>query len=309
MNVPFELPGAIASSLKRFGDAFLDRQRQFVLSLRDASGGYPGRQGHADLYYTRFALCALEAAGSDVAEEWAPTRGYLKQNAQNADNVINAFAVLDAARALGSVELSIWDGDGPDRLRGSLTATVRRHATDDGGFASAPEGEADLYHTFLAASALGLMGQEFDDPAATTRLVASRKRPDGGFADFAQHDHGQTNPTAAAIGLLVFLDQTESPLLDDASAFFAKMQRDDGGFAATHDAPVSDLLSTFTSLVALRTLDNLSAVRLADAGRFVKSLALPNGGFAGWPGDEQGDVEYAYYGLGALGLLAERARN
>ena len=65
-------------------------------------------------------------------------------------------------------------------------------------------------------------------------------------------------------------------------------------------------MSTFTGLVTLVDLGAVPDVRLADVGRYVKSLAAPSGGFVGAKGDNASDMEYTYYGLGTLALLAEQ---
>jgi hypothetical protein len=51
-------------------------------------------------------------------------------------------------------------------------------------------------------------------------------------------------------------------------------------------------------------LDAARCVRLGDLGRFVRSLSSPEGGFRGAPAATQPDVEYTFYGLATLGLLA-----
>ncbi|HUV38803.1 MAG TPA: prenyltransferase/squalene oxidase repeat-containing protein, partial [Planctomycetota bacterium] len=116
-----------------------------------------------------------------------------------------------------------------------------------------------------------------------------------------------TNPTAAALGILSTLDALDATTARRARTFLVSMQRADGGFAATPGAPVSDLMSSFTALAALGDTGSLEDVRLGDLGRYVKGLALEPGGFRGSPADEATDVEYTYYGLGVLALLAEAA--
>ena len=137
-------------------------------------------------------------------------------------------------------------------------------------------------------------------PDETRRLVLSRRSPAGGFADTLETETPGTNPTAAGVGLLRILDALDQR----AAAFLLAQQRPDGGFAAHPAAPVSDLLSTFTALVALADAGAIRRARLADVGRFVQRLALPSGGFAPVLADDSSDVEYTFYGLGSLALLA-----
>ena len=51
--------------------------------------------------------------------------------------------------------------------------------------------------------------------------------------------------------------------------------------------------------------NNLSAVNLLAARQYVDSLAQPDGGFCGGSWDDTADVEYTFYGLATLALLAE----
>ena len=72
-------------------------------------------------------------------------------------------------------------------------------------------------------------------------------------------------------------------------------RRDSVGFSNLLD---SDEPCRKTEFATLRWLDATAA------RRFVKSLALPGGGFRAGTWDDAVDVEYTFYGLGALGLLA-----
>ena len=86
--------------------------------------------------------------------------------------------------------------------------------------------------------------------------------------------------------------------------FLAEMQNDEGGLLANTRIPIADLLSTFTGLLTLSDLHSASVVNFAAARRFVESLELPSGGFLAAAWDGVADVEYTFYGLGCLALLA-----
>jgi len=64
------------------------------------------------------------------------------------------------------------------------------------------------------------------------------------------------------------------------------------------------LLSTFTGLWSLHEMDALKQLDAAKALRYVQSLERPEGGFLAGLWDENVDVEYTFYGLGSLALLA-----
>jgi geranylgeranyl transferase type-2 subunit beta len=82
------------------------------------------------------------------------------------------------------------------------------------------------------------------------------------------------------------------------------MQNLEGGLRANTRIPVADLLSTFVGLAALDDMESLSEVDAAAVRRYVQSLEVPQGGFRGGAWDDRPDVEYTFYGLGSLALLA-----
>jgi geranylgeranyl transferase type-2 subunit beta len=68
--------------------------------------------------------------------------------------------------------------------------------------------------------------------------------------------------------------------------------------------PRADLLSTFTGGWTLADLGALDRLDREAMRRYAESLAGPDGGFRGGLWDAGMDVEYTFYGIGVLGLLA-----
>ena len=64
------------------------------------------------------------------------------------------------------------------------------------------------------------------------------------------------------------------------------------------------MLSSFTGLLTLQDLGGEDEIDCPAVKRYAHSLELPDGGFHGAALDEATDVEYTFYGLGTLGLLA-----
>ena len=81
--------------------------------------------------------------------------------------------------------------------------------------------------------------------------------------------------------------------------------RDKGGFVALQKAPIEDLLSTAVALYALSFIDADITEIKPDCLSFVDGLYL-NGGFCATELDFDIDIEYTFYGLLALGALAEQ---
>ena len=78
----------------------------------------------------------------------------------------------------------------------------------------------------------------------------------------------------------------------------------EGGLRANNSIPLADLLSTFTGCWTLAQLGALDRIDKAQALIFVRSLELHTGGFKGGIWDEDVDIEYTFYGLGALTILS-----
>ena len=68
-----------------------------------------------------------------------------------------------------------------------------------------------------------------------------------------------------------------------------------------------DLLSTFTGSWTLAELGGLDRLDRPALRNYAEGLQGPDGGFRGGIWDVGSDVEYTFYGVGLLGLLAESA--
>ena len=91
--------------------------------------------------------------------------------------------------------------------------------------------------------------------------------------------HSGTNPTAAALGLLLLTEQLDETDPPSAAGFLAAMQNAEGGLRANTQIPVADLLSTFTGLVAAgagSTPWQSTGVDVPAAWRFAESLEEPS---------------------------------
>ncbi len=169
-----------------------------------------------------------------------------------------------------------------------------------------------MYGTYaqrLPSTDFAKLGEPPASPQAAADALRGRQRSDGGYVDMPESaDESGTNPTAAAVAALKALGELDERTGSRASVFVLAMQRPDGGFAAHAKAPISDLMTTFTALVTLGDTGALRRARLGDAGRFTRALIAPHGGFLAACGDDEPDVEYSYYGVGALALLAGEAQ-
>jgi geranylgeranyl transferase type-2 subunit beta len=301
------LTARLGEALSHVPDEFRDRHVRFLQSCQRDNGGFAGREGGSDLYYTAFALRGLAVLEALTPELCARVAGYLKQSLNQQASVIDFFSLLYACAL---VQL----GGGPDVLAGSPADWPQRVAdllesfrTPDGGYAkSAGSVHGSTYHTFLVALCYQMLGRDLPDPARTVAFVRSRQREDGGFVEIGAMKRSGTNPTAAAVGVLQMLDETglNSIKVGAVDCLAAMASEEEGGFRANGRIPAADLLSTFT---ACWTLDQLGASNRIDVEavlRYVEDLQQSTGGFLAGLWDERCDVEYTFYGISAFGLLS-----
>ncbi len=295
----------LAAGAARFPEELRRRHAAFLTESQGEDGGFAGRQGPSDLYYTSFALRGL-ALLDGISEGLAHrTARFLQARLGDEMSSLDLLSLVFSAVVLETASaVDVFAAAGHDR-KAAVTAALEPFRRDDGGYAkSAQSPISSTYHTFLAAACKALAGVPIDDASPICRLIRSRRREDGGFVELGQLTRSGTNPTAAAVGVLRLVDAVDEPTRQGAAAFLSQMQNAEGGFRAHSRIPVADLLSTFTGLVALADLDALSTIDAGRARRYVQRLDRPEGGFRGGAWDHEADVEYTFYGLGSLALLA-----
>ena len=296
-----EMLGAGVTGLSK---AFVDAQVDFVTGCQQPDGGFRGRQGGSDLYYTDFALrcLALFAAGGTAFDR---TARYLDR-IHPVRSIVECFSLLSAWRILERcVTASAKDSAGPPRGElPNLKEQVYRHRLPRGGFARVGgDGRVSAYHTFLGALCCQMLGEDLPAAKDAVDAVAALKRCDGGYAELEGQPVSQTSATAAAVAFLMMQDTLAPEKTAGTAQFIARMQAADGGLKPHAAAGSSDLLSTFTGLLTLAALDGLRSIDTAAVAKFLRGSSHPCGGFLACAGDDSPDVEYTYYGAGILALL------
>lgn len=312
MNSPLtylqSLTTRLAAGLESVPDEARTRHTNFLLTSQRADGGFAGRQGESDLYYTSFALRSLAILGElygPVAERAAE---FLRQRLTTQETLIDRISlVFGAAQLDAAAGIDLWADAGRD-WKASLAQELGALRRPDGGFAKGAEGTASsTYHTFLALLCLELLDCPVTDADKIVPFIKSQRSTTGGFREIRVSKRAGTNPTAAAVGVLRMLNALDPDVVQSTAEFVSDMQDDDGGLLANSRIPLADLLSTFTGLVTLADLDRSDALDTDAAIRFVESLSHPEGGFRAAVWDEMRDVEYTFYGLGCLALLHQPA--
>jgi geranylgeranyl transferase type-2 subunit beta len=300
-----ELTLRLAGGVARLPEEFRARQSRYVLAAQRSDGGFAGREGGSDLYYTGFALRSLALLGELYGEPAERAAHFLRTRMRGQESIVDFLSLIYGGMLVRSAAgIDIFesaDANWRDAVAAALAALRR----PDGGYAKGAEGNASsTYHTFLVLLCLELIGREPERPEEIVRFLRSQGAEEGGFREIRASKRAGTNPTAAAIGALRILQALDENTRLDTLDFLSLMQTDEGGLRANTRIPIADLLSTFTGLITWQDLHGSDELDVAAVERFVASLAREEGGFHGAAWDPSHDVEYSFYGLACLGLLA-----
>lgn len=306
-----ELTIRLAEGLGKLSEDVRNRHSDYFKLAQQPDGGFAGRMGGSDLYYTSFALRGLSVLGElygPVAEKAAV---FLSQQLVSHQTIVDFFSLFYAANLLKvSAGIDIFDSAEPN-WRDQVAAFMETLRREDGGYSKAPEGHAgSTYHTFLVVLVLQLLERPVPQPEKVVQFLKSQLQEDGGWREIRVSKRAGTNPTAAAAatlriiasnfdGLGAMEDETKEITLD----FLCEMQTDEGGLRANTRIPIADMLSSFTGGLTLSDLNSFDELDVDLFRKFVYSLQLPDGGFQAAAWDEAHDVEYTFYGLGCMALL------
>jgi geranylgeranyl transferase type-2 subunit beta len=296
----------LARELRRLDTERASRHADFILRFQKADGGFAGREGGSDLYYTSFAVRALALLNALDQSRCQEIGAYLKSAAA----ARREYSLIDLVSWLYSVftvqligNLPPFAGD-TESFADEVTESLETFRRTDGGYARTSEGGVgSTYHTFLAALCYEALGRSLPDVAGVESFVLSRRRDDGGFVEISQMKRSGANPTAAAAAMLKRFGSIDDQTTRGIETFLNSVRGDEGGFRANTQIPFCDLLSTFTGLLTARELGFVKRIDMESCHRFVKQLESAEGGFRGAAWDGGSDPEYTFYGLGALGLL------
>ena len=142
------LTARLADGLARLPEAFRRRHTVYLRAAQNPDGGFSGREGDSDLYYTGFALRSLAVLGDLTPEVCVRTASYLRASLQQQTSVVDFFSLLYTCVL---VELfggeKVLDNVAPN-WQGRVAETLETFRTTDGGYAKTPGGPAgSTYHS------------------------------------------------------------------------------------------------------------------------------------------------------------------
>lgn len=301
----FQLADRVSRGLEKLDSLRLERHRDFLRTQQMPDGGFRGREGDSDLYYTGFAVRALAVSGGLNSEDSAAVAGYLRNHDPIALGVIDLLSWLYSALVVQAAAGDDVLADAPDDFADQVAAKLESTRRDDGGYAKSTEGAAgSTYHSFMVTLTYELIGRRPPRPNRLIQFLYDRQRDDGGFVEIAPARRSGTNPTAAAVALLNSLGGMDDDIADDVLGFLTDVVSSEGGFQANSRIAFADGLSTFTGLLTGQDLGRRDVIKPNRILEWLQNeIELPTGGFRGASWDKQADAEYTFYGLGILGLL------
>jgi geranylgeranyl transferase type-2 subunit beta len=283
-----------------------ERNLSYLLEAQNPDGGFSGREGGSDLYYTGFALRSLAVLQGLNPELCGRAGEFLQGKLSGSAGIVDFFSLVVSCYLVPL-------GGGPDVLaaapadwRDRVATTLETFRTPDGGYGKAPQvPHGSTYNSFLVALCLQLLDRPIPEPAKLAAFVKSRRRADGGYVEISAMKRSGTNPTAAGVGVLQILEELDEEARTGTAQFLAGLPSPfEGGLRANDRIPAADLLSTFTGSWTLEQLGYADRLDWAALQSYAEECERPIGGFRGGLWDEQTDVEYTFYGLGTLALAA-----
>ena len=294
----------LSQGIGRLPETTRELHTKYLLSAQQPDGGFRGREGESDLYYSSFALRGLSILGALYGEPAQKAASFMADQMKQRQPIVDFFALFYSASLLkASAGIDLFK-DSPADWQGNVAEFLESLLREEGGFAKAPEGKlGSTYNTFLVMLVMELIEHPFTHQANIKKFLDSQLMEDGGWREIKVSKRAGTNPTAAAAATMKMLGGMEEETADLTIDFLLDMQTDEGGLRANTRIPVADLLSSFTGGLTLMDLNAFHELDFDSFRGFVNSLQLAEGGFMAAAWDEAHDVEYTFYGLGCLALI------
>lgn len=261
-----------------------------ISESQNADGGFPGRDGKSDVYYTCFALACLHAVNAEF------DRDRLRRFLDRFDDgeMFDFIHLTALAQCRAILSLNPFG-----KFKGRIHHRLETYRCKDCGFhTSAERTSGSPYGAFLYMLTVGAMLRPLRNVQSIVRTVESCRVPGGGFANDLGADCASVPATAAAIAVSAAAGKK---IRVDEDIGFLMRCFDNGGFRENPESPCADLLSMAVALFAL----NIAGVSMQDYRSlsldFLESCWNEKGGFHAHVYDSVTDSEYAFYGLLAAG--------
>lgn len=270
---------------KRLSSEAMERIASFVSSQQTENGVFMDKSGKEELYYTSFGL--MLATILNVNIDTNRTGKWLDKQENKWSDLVNQAAFV-RCRLLCELLKA-----------GTLNFALSRLFKSGQplpAFTDYPHGDIHSpYSQYILLSLKEDLGINAGNKQEILNSLSAYRVNSGGFSNFAGNKQAATNATVAALAVTGRLQGYHD---NDDIRYLLSIQDESGGFLANASAPVPDLLSTATALFMLKCYGIVPHI---DANSFIDAHWLESGGFCATLLDHSADVEYAFYGLLALG--------
>ena len=161
------------------------RHAEFLLNKQRDDGGFAGREGESDLYYTGFALRSLGILGELYGEPAERSADFLRNRLTGHETIIDFVSLIYGAALLEtSAGIDIFE-DLSESWRDNVAETLESLRRDDGGYAKAPEGNiSSTYHSFLVLICRELIERPVPLQDGLIKFIESQRADSGGYIGY-----------------------------------------------------------------------------------------------------------------------------
>src|SRR6185437_2952289 len=132
----------LAAGVGRLPESLRMRHADYLKSAQRADGGFAGREGASDLYYTSFALRSLALLGELDGEPAERAAAFLKGRMTGQAPIIDFVSLLYGAALLDSAAGIDLFSEAPPAWRGNLATLFEQFRRPDGRYAKTEEGQS-----------------------------------------------------------------------------------------------------------------------------------------------------------------------
>ena len=111
------------------------RHANWLIAQQRPDGGFAGREGESDPYYTAFALRGLLILGALDETVGGHAARFLRDRLDKRESVIDLISLIFAAAICELSVGAVVIPDEDDQWRGNVAALLESLRTDDGGYA------------------------------------------------------------------------------------------------------------------------------------------------------------------------------
>lgn len=255
---------------------------QFVVSQQNPDGGFQDRGGRSDLYYSLFGMLILKAM--QVPETGIRKPGSIQK--------LEEFVSLKSTKTIpGFIEkccLVLLQKE----LKGGWISRIKSSLSLGRSFWKERQSINLSYRSFVLFLTLDAV---FPYPGLLQS--GAKKMMDRTIVD--------ENSPCSELAAKVFLQKMMNQERETAKNYLMSYACETGGFKAFTQLDRADMLSTAVALFALNYAECDLRLYKPEGLDFI-AQNFSGGAFLSGDGDQTRDMEYTFYGLLALGVLADK---